>query len=417
MTEADLLETLKLKELLVYFQPIYSMRTGEVIGLEALLRPVGPGGEMVSPGIVFGRADQDGVLDDLERVARELSLKAFAAQRGTVRSEDDAPLILFLNFSAALLDVDQLHPDRIRESVGRHELPVEAVALEIVEADVTSHDDLASFVQRNRESGFLIILDDFGTGHSNLERIARIRPDVIKIDRSIVSGAAADPTKRVVLQAITRLSTTIGALSLAVGVERYEDLLVCAEEGVDLVQGFLLSRPVPTIAAACRRDRPGVIEALDRAETDLRSRVGSAVERQAAIASAVDALVQDLVRKNDDELEETLAAALASSREMECAWILDGDGVQRTRMILPSDRGGERLGGLTRPLPRGSRHRLREYFYRPRTLRRERDISRHYLSMVSGRICRTWFREFPGGDGEKRYLCVDIPEISPSPTE
>jgi EAL domain-containing protein (putative c-di-GMP-specific phosphodiesterase class I) len=415
MTEADLLETLKLNELLVYFQPIYSMRTGDVIGLEALLRPIGPVGEMVSPGIVFDRADQDGVLDDLERAARELSLAAFAAQRGTVRGEDDAPLILFLNFSAALLDVDQLHPDRIRESVGRHNLPVESVALEIVEAGVTSHDDLSSFVQRNRESGFLIILDDFGTGDSNLERIARVRPDVIKIDRSIVSGAAADPTKRMVLQATTRLATTIGALSLAVGVERYEDLLVCAEESVDLVQGFLLSRPVPTIAAACRRDRPGVIEALDRADADLRSRVLSTNEREVSVASAVDALVESLSGKDEEELEGILAAALGSSHEMECAWILDGAGIQRSRMILAPDRRGERLGGLTRPLPKGSLHRLREYFYRPQTLGRERDISRHYLSMVYGRICRTWFQEFSGGDGEKRCLCVDIPEISPSP--
>lgn len=417
MSETALLETLKLKELLVYFQPIYSMRSGDVIGLEALLRPVGLGGEMVSPGIVFDRADQDGVLDELEKAARELSLKEFAAQRGTVRGEDDAPLILFLNFSAALLDIDQLHPDRIRESVGRYQLPVESVALEIVEADVSSHDDLAVFVQRNREAGFLIILDDFGTGHSNLERIARIRPDVIKIDRSIVAGAATDPTKRMVLQAITRLSTTIGALSLAVGVERYEDLLVCAEDGVDLVQGFLLSRPVPTVAAACRRDRSGVIEALDRAEIDVRSRVTATNDRQTAATVEVDRLVQDLKGHDSAELDAVLEAAVVASSGMECAWILDGDGVQCTRMISPPGHRSDRLGGLTRPLPPGTLHRLREYFYRPRTLDHEESVSRRYLSMVSGRICRTWYRAFHTRDGVDRYLCVDIPEISTPPTE
>ena len=398
-------DVLELRELLVYFQPIFNIRTGNVLGLEALLRPVGVGGEMIAPGIVFQRAERDGVLLELEREARELALREFAAQRG------DAELVLFLNFSAVLLDHGHLDPGRILRTVRGHDLPVESVALEIVESGVQSQEQLASFADRNRASGFLIILDDFGTEHSNLERVALVRPDIIKIDRGIVSGAANDPIKRSVLRSIAYLARQIGALSLAEGIEHYDDLIACAEEGVELGQGFLLGRPAPDLAGACRREQEAASRALRQLRSDLSDRLRSSSSVMQEVETTVASITERLSTAASTEMEAVLEGAVAASPQVQCAYVVDTDGVQRTETVMAPGSVSPRRHPVFQPARRGTNHSLKDYVYGPVALRRNEFLTQPYLSLASGTLCRTYARRFTTGDGDQLILCIDTPHI------
>lgn len=394
---------LDLSDLHVYFQPVYNVRTGQVLGLEALLRPVGPEGEMVAPGIVFERAEKSDLLLDLEREARILSLEAFARQK------NDRNLVLFLNFSSVLLDHGQLDPGRILATVEEFDLPPAAVGLELVESGVSVQSQLAAFARRNRDAGFLIILDDFGTEHSNLERVAVVKPDIIKIDRSIVSGSSRDPVKRSVLRSVAYLSRTIGALSLAEGIEHYEDLVACAEEGVELGQGFLLGRPAPSVDRACAHRRSAATDALTRLKSDLAASLQQASHAMSEVEAAISDLVNELAGVPGSDMESHLQTIVASSGLIESAFVCDGAGVQVTDTVLTDGQRPAERHPIFQPAARGTDHSLKDYVYGLLALGRPDFLSAPYISLATGSLVRTHSRRFVNADGTELILCVDAP--------
>jgi EAL domain-containing protein (putative c-di-GMP-specific phosphodiesterase class I) len=111
---------------------------------------------------------------------------------------------------------------------------------------------------RLRARGIGIALDDVGVGHSNYSMMLDCRPDLIKIDRYLVAGCHADPQRQAVLESIARLAPRLGARAVAEGVEEPDDLGTIRALGIDLVQGFLLSRPFfPRDVTVARLDGPG----------------------------------------------------------------------------------------------------------------------------------------------------------------
>ena len=94
-----------------------------------------------------------------------------------------------------------------------------------------------------RQRGFLVVLDDVGAGHSNLDRIPLIRPDIIKIDRSLITGVDADFYKQETFKSLVSLSRRIGALVVAEGIETEREAVAALELGADLLQGYFLGRP------------------------------------------------------------------------------------------------------------------------------------------------------------------------------
>src|SRR4029077_2096030 len=122
------------------------------------------------------------------------------------------------------------------------------VAVEFLESRLEDVGRFGALAEALRRQGFLVVLDDVGAGHSNLDRIPLFRPDVIKIDRSLISSVGDDFYKQETLKSLVSLSRRIGALVVAEGIETEAEAIVALELGVDLLQGFFLSRPQPTSA-------------------------------------------------------------------------------------------------------------------------------------------------------------------------
>ncbi len=400
----EIKKRLKIETLQTYFQPIYNLRTGTIMGVEALLRPLKSTGEHLAPAILFQEAEMNGCLLEIEREARIIALKAFSEEL------PERDVVLFLNFSSALLDTGELDPELILSTVRHYGLAVRNVAVETVESGVHSLEELSQFSRSVRRAGFLISLDNFGTEHSSLERVALIRPDIIKIDRSIVDGVGESSRKRSVLRSIAYLSRSIGALSLAQGIERYEDLQICALEGIDLAQGFLLGRPGPTVDTAFQRRETAATPYFDLLEQDLREQLRLRSDLFRHIQVKVDSLATALTEQPLATVEAELERIILDLSIFDAGYVLNSSGLQVTRTVMTRQRKRQERHPVFHPTPEGTNHRLMDYAYGPGALDHDRFITAPYRSLNSGELCRTISRRFTSKDEHELIVCVDIPE-------
>ena len=239
MDTHKLLNLLEIDCLTTYFQPIFSIGSKRVIGVEALLRGV-KNGELVSPLTLFKKAERKGLKIELDRISRYLAFMTF---KEIFNSNLD--LYLFFNFDASIIDECESITWYIYRLVKHWELNPSKIVIEVTETKVKKFEALKNFVNTYRELGFLIALDDVGIDYSNLNRIVELKPDFIKIDRILIDGLAKDKYKCKLIKALADLSKQIGSFSLAEGIETEEDLLKTLELGIDFHQGFFLEIPTP----------------------------------------------------------------------------------------------------------------------------------------------------------------------------
>lgn len=225
------------------FQPIVALASGDVLGYEALIR--GPAGSAhATPDALFRMAQAAGTTVALETAAARTALSSWAALH--------LPGKLFLNFSpltlrhlldrqghgmAALLGLNGA-PD------ARAAIAPSRVVIEVTEQ--TAVGDATSFARAMgvlTELGLQYALDDFGTGHANLDRLAELTPEFVKIDKSLVRGIGASSRRLEVLRAVLRMMHGLGGGVIAEGIEDAEELALVRDLGVMAGQGYFLGRP------------------------------------------------------------------------------------------------------------------------------------------------------------------------------
>ncbi|MBM7059704.1 EAL and GGDEF domain-containing protein [Pseudomonas sp. UL073] len=220
------------------FQPIVSLGERRIIGYEALTR--GPSNSPLhSPINLFGVARHAGRLSELELACRRSACRRFSEQRLEGR--------LFLNVSPeSLLDPGH-QPGRTLQLLQNYGIAPSRVVIELTEQSPTEDFDLLdNALHHYRAMGFSIALDDLGAGYSSLRLWSELRPDFVKIDRHFIDGIHQDAVKREFVDSIRKMAKASRAEVIAEGIERPEELAVLAEMGIDLVQGYLISRPQET---------------------------------------------------------------------------------------------------------------------------------------------------------------------------
>lgn len=226
-------------EFVAYFQPRIDVISGEIVASEALVRWAHPERGLLMPGEFIPIAEQSSLILELGRkvVAQALNLQARCVELGIARpvSINIAP-----NEFAMPTFTEDLH--RATKEAG---IPASLIEIELKESILT--EDIPSSVrvlEELRDIGFLIAMDDFGTGHSSLGRLRDLPIDVLKLDRSFVSAVPHDGQSANILVAMVRLAEAIGARVVVEGVESDSQLTVVREAGECEVQGFLYSPAV-----------------------------------------------------------------------------------------------------------------------------------------------------------------------------
>lgn len=219
-----------------FAQPIVALAEPlEPVAFEVLTR--GPvGSTLENAGVLFEYIRRMGREEKFDRLCVE---GAFAAAAGM-----PAAAALSINVHAATFERDPQFVDfllRARTASGSGQRPL---VVELVEHVPTWHGaKLPQSLERLRGAGVAIALDDVGSGHSTLRLLLELRPEILKLDRWMVDGCAADPARRALISALVQLASGLGATVVGEGVESAADLAVLRAEGVDRAQGYLLGRP------------------------------------------------------------------------------------------------------------------------------------------------------------------------------
>lgn len=217
------------------FQPILSFSEQRIHGYEALTR--GPSNSPLhAPMPLFGAARHAGRLSELESLCRKNACQRF--------HELDLDGRLFLNVSPEVLLEPERRTGHTLELLKRLRIAPQKVVIELTEqTPIKDFALLDAALCYYRAMGFSIALDDLGAGYASLRLWSELRPDYVKIDRHFIDGIDRDPLKREFVGSILRMAKASQARIIAEGIERTEELATLVEMGVDLLQGYLFSRP------------------------------------------------------------------------------------------------------------------------------------------------------------------------------
>ena len=234
-------------ELVLHYQPLVSLETGEILGFEALVRWEDPDRGMVFPDEFVPVAEETGLIVPigwwgLEEGCRQL-------KEWQDRFPRDVPLTMAINISARQFEQPDL-VEQIATQISRFGIPPASLHIEITESSLMSNVDGSSAVlQQLWDRSLRLHIDDFGTGYSSLSYLCRLPIHTLKIDRSFVDRMGEGDSDLEIVKTIIRLAKNLGLSIIAEGVETEDQLKTLIELGCEEAQGYLFSRPVETAVA------------------------------------------------------------------------------------------------------------------------------------------------------------------------
>lgn len=242
-SEAQLRHAIGDGQISVLFQPKIAVDTLAPISVEALARWVHADHGPVSPTQFIKVAEYHALIGPLTDAVIETS---FASARKWMA--DGVPLRLAINVSGASLENLSL-PDHIAACAARHELAPERITVEITETWFEQYPiDALDIMTRLRMKGFELAIDDFGTGHSTMLRLKQVPFSELKLDQSLIRGAASDEVARSIVASSIDLGHALGLSVIAEGVDNQDDWALISELGCDAGQGYFLARPMTAAA-------------------------------------------------------------------------------------------------------------------------------------------------------------------------
>jgi len=240
-------------ELVLHYQPQVSLVSGEIVGLEALVRWNRPGIGLVPPGIFIPVAEQNGLITLIGKWVLRAAIAQIVAWQ-----QEGVPLVkVAVNLSAHHFHNENL-PGFVATLLQENGVPARYLELELTESammrDVVR---TRSIVDRLKNIGVHISLDDFGTGHSSLAYLSHFPIDLLKIDQVFVGDVTPNPINASIVAATIAMAHKLGKCVIAEGVETEAQMSFLRRHDCDQMQGFLFSRPCPPdeIAVMLRQSR------------------------------------------------------------------------------------------------------------------------------------------------------------------
>ncbi|MDD5390135.1 MAG: EAL domain-containing protein [Gallionellaceae bacterium] len=239
--ETHLRHALERDEFVLHYQPLIEAHSGQIFGVEALVRWQPPGEALVPPDKFIPIAEETGLIVPLG----EWVLRTACAQARTWLDTGLPPLVMAVNLSGRQFQaVDMV--ELVRAVLLDTGLPASYLELELTESVIMGQADQAiATLDALKALGVRLAIDDFGTGYSSLAYLKRFPIDKLKIDRGFVDGLADDPNDREIAATIIAMARNLRLEVLAEGVETRQQLEILGAMGCDAYQGYLFSRPIP----------------------------------------------------------------------------------------------------------------------------------------------------------------------------
>ena len=386
------------KELIeIHFQPIVSIRSKKLYAFEALTRCTYKG-EVIPPYELFKLAIDANLNLELDVLTRNKSIEKFKKYY-----LENNELILFLNFEPSLINNFDAQEQNycFTQAIDNVEIPYKNFILEIKEDEISNTKALKEFCAYYKELGFAIALDDFGTGNSTFDRINVIKPDLIKIDKSLFVDTKNNHINREIIKSIARMGHNLGIRVLAEGVEDEDAICLALKSNVNLFQGYYFSRPVFELDTFLM-DK--IIVKMNDIGTIFRRMTLDSINKKRDLVNNYNLLsnkiIEQFVTINDSE--EILKKELKTNSDLQAFYLIDVDSSKQIHDTI-IDNKNERFT----PSKDGDEHYLKEYFYITLESKQGIFLSPNYVSYASGNICKTFAKRFELKN--KSYIiCIDI---------
>ena len=384
------------KRLVIHFQPILSVRGRTFFGLEALVRGVEKDGSMIPPDRLFREAAEAGLNVELDRLARHMAIESFYPFW-----KKNKRLLLFVNFESGLIDTFEPGRYLFDGLLSRFGIPFSNIVLEIKEDKIRDTGKLQAFCTHYRNLGFNIALDDFGIGQSSFDRLSIVRPDIIKIDRSLISGIDTDYIHQEIVQAICRMSTNIGAIALAEGIETIAEAGYAQHLGATLIQGFWIAKPTAMPISCGFREHISRLKSYHQKlhleqylhDEELRNQAESLCER----------FIQNVAQENGiAEWDRRIKPIIASESNIEALYLINASARQIGPTLLQ-----RKTRSFFEPMKDGCDHSRKEYYSRTIDSMNQSHLTNNYVSLATGNLCCTYARKIEI-DQDPYVLCIDF---------
>jgi len=224
------------------FQPLFHTQSLRPVAHEALLRASDAAGRPVPPGLALALPRSADDIVYFDRLCRTVHALNFVFQADTEH-------LLFLNVGGGhLLSVTGDSHGSVFETLLHHcGLSPKRVVLEIIESRIDDLDRLVEAVAAYQKGGYRVAIDDFGCQHSNFDRLWKLTPDIVKLDRGLILQSEINPRARTILPKLVEIIHDLGARVVCEGIETPGQHALAADVGADLVQGFHYARPRPEL--------------------------------------------------------------------------------------------------------------------------------------------------------------------------
>ncbi len=381
------------------YQPIFSLAHKRIVGYEALIRAKDFRRQAIRPDSLFshGKDLQDIVF--LDRLCRFIHINNFKA------FPDDTNW-LFLNVAPKTIMHGKRFGAFFSALLERFKFPPHRIVIEIVEYPISVEDNtrLIETVKYYQELGCLTAIDDFGAGHSNFDRVWTLKPDIVKLDRSMLERASTHPEIRQLLPGIVSLLHQAGSLVIMEGIETEEQAIIAVESDADMVQGFYFAKPHHDLMELSGI-KPAFAELFDtyRSSEALRGKeFQKTYLRYHRRFLAAVALLQE-----DCSLKDSCEPLFEDDSVIRC-WLLNPNGKQIGHTITSRSH-AEKKDRRFKPLDDANsadwfrRHYMRRAIMHPGQL----EITRPYLSITGAHMCATLSMMFKAPLGDV-ILCCDL---------
>jgi len=224
-------------DFVLHYQPQYCQKINKLAGVEALVRWLHPEKGLIPPNDFIPIAEESGFIQDL-------GLWVFTEACRQCKAWWDSGIPEFslaINLSVKQLDEENIQ--KFQEILLAMKFPIYNLELEVTESLIMHQESLVA-LHKLEALGIRISMDDFGTGHSSLAQLKYLPISKLKIDRSFVKDLSEDENDRVIAKTIIAMGHSLGLIVVAEGVETVEQQEFLVQEGCDLIQGYLLSRPL-----------------------------------------------------------------------------------------------------------------------------------------------------------------------------
>ncbi len=381
-----------------HFQPIFSLAHRRPVGYEGLIRATDPAGRRVSPFELFAKAPHGPARIMLDRQCRALHVRNF-------QKLGNASSWLFLNVDPQVATEGPRLGSFFAEMLESNDFPAHRVAVELIETPFEDEGRLSSAIEYYRKLGCLVVIDDFGAGYSNFDRIWRMRPDIVKIDREMTRRVTVEPLARRMFTGIISVLHEAGALVCVEGIETEAEALCAIDANADLIQGDYFAPGTSELLPENARS-----EVFARLITGHRADFAGFQKRQhmrlVPYLAAIKNAVQDLSLGAD--FQPAVQGLLKLPGAQRC-YLIGSDGLQIGANVETESRihAQDQRFEVVQPTE-GTDWQTKPYFRRAIETPGKVQITRPYLSVLGPKLCVTLSFAFEPSDGTQQVLCVDL---------